>query len=71
MLVCVCGCFPSLRSVAITGLKCEVCPTNLLTHSWRENCWIYTLPKGLSMMGNVNNLVQDLNSDHRLHFPRL
>ena len=26
------------------------------THSWREDSWIYTFPKGISAMGNVNKL---------------
>ena len=40
----------------------------LFTHSWRENNWIHTFPKGISAMWNVISLVQDLNSCHRVHF---
>ena len=31
----------------------------LLTHSWRENNWIYTFRKGISAMWNAISLVQD------------
>ena len=34
----------------------------LFTHSWRENNWIHTFPKGISAMWNAIRLVQDLNS---------
>ena len=30
------------------------------THSWRENNWIHTFPKGISAMWNAISLVQDL-----------
>ena len=39
----------------------------LYTHSWRENGCIHTFP--ISAMWNTNNLVQDLNSWPRVHFP--
>ena len=40
------------------------------THSWRENNWIHTFPKGISAMWNAIGLVQVLNSCHRVHFLR-
>ena len=40
------------------------------THSWRENNWIHTFPKGISAMWNAISLVQDLNSCRRVHFLR-
>ena len=40
----------------------------LFTHSWRENNWINTFPKGISAMWNVIRLIQDLNSYQRVHF---
>ena len=42
----------------------------LFTHSWRENNWIHTFPKGISAMWNAITLVQDLNSYRRVHFLR-
>ena len=42
----------------------------LFTHSWRENIWIHTFPKGISFMWNAISLVQDLNSYRRVHFLR-
>ena len=42
----------------------------LFTHSWRENNWIHTFPKGISTMWNAISLVQDLNSCRRVHFLR-
>ena len=42
----------------------------LFTHSWRENNWIHTFPKGISAMWNAISLVQDLNSCRRVHFLR-
>ena len=42
----------------------------LFTHSWRENHWIHTFPKGISSMWNAISLVQDLNSSRRIHFLR-
>ena len=41
-----------------------------LPHSWRENNWIHTFPKGISAMWNAISLVQDLNSCRRVHFFR-
>ena len=40
----------------------------LFTHSWRENNWIDTFPKGISAMWNAISFVQDLNSCRRVHF---
>ena len=40
------------------------------TDSWRENNWIHTFPKGISVMGNAISLVQDSNSCRRVHFLR-
>ena len=37
-------------------------------HSWRENIWIHTFPKGISALWNTISLVQDLNSCRRVHF---
>ena len=37
------------------------------THSWRENNWIHTFPKGISAMWNAISLVQELNSYRRVH----
>ena len=37
------------------------------THSWRENDWIHTFPKGISAMWNAISLVQDLNSCRCVH----
>ena len=34
----------------------------LFTHSWRENNWIHTFPKGISAMWNAISVVQYLNS---------
>ena len=42
----------------------------LFAHSWRENNWIHTFPKGISAMWNAICLVQDLNSSRRVHFLR-
>ena len=42
----------------------------LFTHSWRENNWIHTFPKGISAMWNAIILVQDLNSCRHIHFLR-
>ena len=42
----------------------------LFTHSWRENNWIHTFPKGISAMWNAISLIQDLNSCHCVHFLR-
>ena len=42
----------------------------LFTHSWRENNWIHTFPKGINAMWNAISLVQDLNSYRRVHFVR-
>ena len=38
------------------------------THSWRENNWIHTFPKGISAMWNAISLIQDLNSSRHVHF---
>ena len=38
----------------------------LFTHSWKENNWIHTFPKGISAMWNAISLVRDLNSSRRL-----
>ena len=38
------------------------------TYSWWENSWIHTFSKGIWTMGNVNSLVQGLNSGHHVHF---
>ena len=35
-------------------------------HSWRENNWIHTFPKGISAMWNAVGLVQDLNLCRRV-----
>ena len=42
----------------------------LFTHSWMENNWIHTFPKGISAMWNAISLVQNLNSCRRVHFLR-
>ena len=42
----------------------------LFTHSWRENNWIHTFPKGINTMWNAINLVQELNSCRRVQFLR-
>ena len=70
----------SIFKWSLTGLKSEFSflPlqgwtaqfTLLFTHSWRENNWIHTFPKGISAMWNAISLVQDLNSCHRVHFIR-
>ena len=39
----------------------------LLTHSYRENYWFHTFPKGVSAMRNANYLVKNLNSGRRVH----
>ena len=44
---------PSPRLVAIPRLKSPVCHT--INHSWRENSWIHTFPKGISAIWNVNS----------------
>ena len=36
-------------------------------HSWRENNWIHTFPKGISIRWNANSLIHDLNLGHRVH----
>ena len=43
-------------------------PSLLFTHSWRENNWIHTFPKGISAMWNAISHVQDLKSCRRVHF---
>ena len=60
--------FPSPRLVASPKLKSQ--SALLFTHSWRENNWIHTFPKGISAMWNAISLVQDLNSCRRVHFLR-
>ena len=40
------------------------------THSWRENNWIHTFPKGISSIWNAISLVQDLNLCLCVHFLR-
>ena len=60
--------FPSPRLVASSRPKNQ--SALLFTHSWRENNWIHTFPKGLSAMWNAISLVQDLNSCCRVHFLR-
>ena len=60
--------FPSPRLMAALRLKNQ--SVLLFTHSWRENNWIHTFPKGISAMWNANSLVQDLNSCRRVHFQR-
>ena len=40
--------FPSPRLVALLRLKNQ--SALLFTHSWRENNWIHTFPKGISAM---------------------
>ena len=61
---------------SLTGLNTEFsfsytsCLSNLFTHSWRENNWIHTFPKGISAMWNAISLVQDLNSYRHVHFLR-
>ena len=42
----------------------------LFTHSWRDNYWIHTFPKGISAMWNAISLVQDLNSYRRVYSQR-
>ena len=34
----------------------------LCTHSWRENSWIHTFPKGINAIWNANSLVQVLTT---------
>ena len=40
----------------------------LFIHSWRENNQIHTFSKGVCAMWNANNLDQDLNLGHSVHF---
>ena len=42
----------------------------LFTYSWRENNWIHTFPRSISVMWKAISLVQDLNSCHRVNFLR-
>ena len=58
--------FHSPRLVATSRQKIQ--SALLFTHSWRENNWIHTFPKGISAMWNAINLVPDLNSYRRVHF---
>ena len=70
----------SIFKRSLTGLNSEFsffytsCLTKAeepsLTHSWRENNWIHTFPKGISAMWNAISLAQDLNSSRRVHFLR-
>ena len=60
--------FPSPRLVASSRLKNQ--SVLLYTHSWMENRWIHTFPKGISAMWTEISLVQDLNSCSRVHFLR-
>ena len=46
------------------GLRNSVC------HLWRGNSCMFNFPKEISVMRNVNSLVYDLNSWHRVHFLR-
>ena len=57
---------PSFRLVASPRLKNQ--SALLFIHSWRENNWIHTFPKGISAMWNAISVVQDLNSCCRVHF---
>ena len=57
--------FPSPRLVASPWLKNQ--SVLLFTHSWRENNWIHTFPKGISAMWNAISVVLDLNSCRRVH----
>ena len=53
--------FPSPRLLLLTLL---------FIHSWWENIWIHTFPKGISAMWNAIRLVKDLNKCRRVHFLR-
>ena len=58
--------FHSPRLVASPRLKNLVRPT----HSWRENIWFHTFPKGISAMWNAISQVENLNSCRRVHILR-
>ena len=60
--------FLSPRLVASPRLENQ--SSLLFTHSWKENNWINTFPKGISAMWNAISLVQDLNSYRCIHFLR-
>ena len=60
--------FPSPILVASPRLNNQ--SVQLLTHSWRENNWIHTFPKGIGAMWNAISIDQDLNSCRRVHFLR-
>ena len=59
--------FPSPRVVAIPRLKSPICLI-INTYTWRENSWMYTFPKSISIMWSANCLIQDLNSNSCAHF---
>ena len=42
----------------------------LFTHCWKENSWIHTFLKGISVVWNANSLFQGLNSVRCLQFLR-
>ena len=48
-------------------LKGLVCPT-IYPLLERENSLVYVFPKGIRAIRNVNNPIQVLNWDHRVHF---
>ena len=41
---------------------------NYLPYSWSKNSWVHIFPKGISTVGDADNLNQDLNSGCHVHF---
>ena len=52
----------------LVRIKNPVCSTILVTGGGRT--WIYAVPKIVSAKGNAKNIIQDLNSGHRLYFQK-
>ena len=49
-------------------LSWTLCHTTFKEHRERENSWINTFLKCNSAMWNANSHIQDMNSDHSVHF---
>ena len=66
------GCdIKSISKRSLTGLNFKVFllvkTDRIFANIWRENSWIYSFPKGISVMWNGRSLVLDLNSGY-IHF---
>ena len=60
--------FSFLFSRPVTTPRLKSQADLLFISSWKENSWIHTFTKGISAMWNSNDLVQDLNLVHFVHY---